>query len=163
MRDLKPKFTEKQLGMNPHIASLEVLVSSLTLKDKYYQTDEGEWLPVEQELERVPMAKLYCTSERRKLTSHLSVRAKELMVWIMYELDFGKDYIWINKGLYMHENEIKSVDTYKAALSDLIRNCYITPTSVHGVYWINPDFFFKGDRIGKYKDKIVLYKPKSKE
>ena len=84
----------------------------------------------------------------------LSSRARDLFLWITYELDSGKDFLWINKVRYMKECTV-SLNTYKESILDLTTAGVITPTVYHDTYWINPLFFFNGDRIKKYQDKLT--------
>lgn len=144
----KPKYDYKTLGINPFSISLEIKVKELELLNAY-KKDGDEWMPVTNEVEDTPFTKMFITSERRIIVSNLSPAAKELYLWIMFEIDAGKDALWINKERYMLENHT-SINTYKKALEDLIRYAIISQTVVQGVYWFNPDFFFRGDRIKKY-------------
>lgn len=144
----KPKYDYKTLGINPFSISLEVKVKELELLNAY-KKDGDEWIPAVNEVEDTPYTKMFITSERRIIVSNLSPAAKELYLWIMFEIDAGKDALWINKDRYMKENHT-SINTYKKALEDLIRYAIISQTVVQGVYWFNPDFFFRGDRIKKY-------------
>lgn len=150
----KPKYDYKTLGINPFSISLEIKVKELELLNAY-KKDGDDWLPVTNEVEDTPYTKMFITSERRIIVSNLSPAAKELYLWIMFEIDAGKDALWINKERYMLENHT-SINTYKKALEDLIRYAIISQTVVQGVYWFNPDFFFRGDRIRKYPKNLKL-------
>lgn len=150
----KPKYDYKTLGINPFSISLEIKVKELELLNAY-KKDGDDWLPVTNEVEDTPYTKMFITSERRIIISNLSPAAKELYLWIMFEIDAGKDALWINKERYMLENHT-SINTYKKALEDLIRYAIISQTVVQGVYWFNPDFFFRGDRIRKYPKNLKL-------
>jgi len=149
----KPQFSEESLGVNPFVNDLEILVREIEFKNQYKKSDDI-LLPVTQDIEYTEYTKLYSSSERRQITNNLTLRAKEMFLWLMYELEAGKDYIWINKVRYMNELQIKSVNTFKEAIENLTRYGYITPTIIKDVYWINPDLFFRGDRVKKYKNKL---------
>lgn len=144
----RPTFNIKELGINPCTLSLVIPVNELIYNDRYKREDDM-LLPATQEVEATPFAKLYVTAERRKLVASLSASAKELYLWIMYEVDASEDALWINKTRFMEENST-SLNTYKKAVEELIRYAFIAYTVVKDVYWINPDFFFRGDRIKKY-------------
>ena len=144
----KPKYDYKTLGINPFSLSLEIKVKELELLNAY-KKEGDDWMRVTNEIEDTPFTKMFITAERRIIVSNLSPAAKELYLWIMFEIDAGKDALWINKERYMLENHT-SINTYKKALEDLIRYAIISQTVVQGVYWFNPDFFFRGDRIKKY-------------
>lgn len=150
----KEKILEEDLGINPFQNGLEIRVRDITF-DKQYKKNGEDWMPVVQEVEYEPFCKLYFFSERRLITNKLSLRAVQMLLWIQYEIDHGKDFLWMNKKRYMEELEIKSVNTYKDAIKELIRYGFITPTLATDYYWINPDFIFKGDRIKKYPKNVV--------
>jgi hypothetical protein len=150
----KPKFDYNKLGVNPCASSsLIITVNEIAFKDFYMQDEDGILLPAKKEVEATPFTKLYVTAERRLIVAKLSPAAKELFLWVMLELDSGKDALWINKDRFMEENNT-SLNTFKKAIDELIRYAFLAYTVVREVYWINPDFFFKGDRISKYPKNI---------
>lgn len=148
----KPKFKMSELGINPCTTSLIIPVNELEFKGQY-KKDGDVFINASKEVEATPYAKIYITAERRKLVAGLSSSAKELYLWIMYEIDPSEDALWINKQRYMEENNT-SLNTYKKSVEELIRYAFIAYTIVKDVYWINPDFFFRGDRVNKYPTKI---------
>lgn len=150
----KPKFRYSDLGKNPCANSLEIPVRTLTMKHQFVKDKEDDMLVnVEVVVETTPSVHLYVTAERRKLVAALSTSAKELYLWIMFEIESGEDALWINKDRFMEENST-SLNTYKKSVEELVRYAFIAFTVVKDVYWINPDFFFKGKRIDKYPTKI---------
>ena len=148
----KPKYDYKLLGINPFSISLEIKVKELELLNAYKKVDD-DWLPIANEVEDTAFTKMFISAERRIIVSNLTPSAKELYLWIMFEIDAGKDALWINKERFMLENHT-SINTFKKALEDLIRYAIISQTVVQGVYWFNPDFFFRGDRIKKYSKNL---------
>lgn len=144
----KPKFNIKELGVNPCTSSLIIPVNSLELS-RQYKKDGDVLINAVVEVESTPYTKLYVTAERRKIIANLSASAKELYLWLLYEIDAGEDALWINKYRFMEENNT-SLNTFKKSIEELIRYALIAYTVVKEVYWINPDFFFRGDRVAKY-------------
>lgn len=104
--------------------------------------------------ERESFTKLFINSSRRIHMMQLPPRALSLFLFIAYELTTGVDWLWINKGRYMDESEM-SLNTYKEAIKDLVRENVITPTVFLDTYWINPLLFFAGNRLKKYPDAVV--------
>ena len=52
--------------------------------------------------------------------------------------------------MYMNENEISSINTYKTAVQELCKYLFIYPhakTIYKDYYWINPSLMFSGNRI----------------
>ena len=154
MRIKKPVFNAQDLGVNPCVTNLQIIVSKIEFKGQYKRVDDI-LLPVVKEVEKTPYSKLYCTSGRRLIINQLSPRTKELLLWLMFEIESSEDFIWINKQRYMQENNISSINTYKEAVKELVRYAFLSPTIITDVYWINPSYFFKGDRIKKYPNNII--------
>lgn len=147
-------FEEKELGVNPFQYGLKVRVRTVEFEGQY-KKEEGDWITVQADVEYDSYCKVYSNAERRLIVNGLSLRSKELLLWLFFEIEYGRDYVWINKKRCMKELNIKSVNTFKQGLNGLIRYGFITPTLINDYYWINPDFFFKGDRIKKYFKNVV--------
>lgn len=149
------------LGVNPFVKSLKIPVHKMLINGQYKVTKElaadGKpiMLPVEVEIEAEPFTKVYNDANRRKMMVVLSTRAKELYLWVLYEIEAGKDYLWINKSRYMKENDISSMNTYRNALKELIVQGFLQGTVASDVYWINPSLFFSGSRTNKYPKNVV--------
>lgn len=154
----KPKFEYAKLGINPCTLTLEVPIRNLVKKHQFEKDkDDDIFVNVEVTVEATLYTKMYITSELRKLVSALSPSAKELYLWIMYEVEVGEEALWINRDRFMEENST-SLNTYKKAVEELHRYAFIASTTIKDVYWINPNFFFKGDRVKKYPKQVKLLK-----
>jgi hypothetical protein len=150
----KPAINEKKLPQNPFANSLVIPVVGKILENHYKIDKDATKIPYEVELEYNPFVKVYSTKAHRLIVNHLQSCTKELMLWIMYSIEHGKDYIWINKKRYMEECSV-SLNTYKKALREMIRYGLLVPTGLYdNTYWINPDFFFKGSRVNKYPKNV---------
>lgn len=147
------------IGSNPLAVGIEIPVVPVYLKDAY-KKDEDTIVPITIFIEKTPFTKIYNTSENRKIVNNLSARAKTLLLWIIYELDAGKDYLWINKYRYMQEVGIKAINTYNEAIKELIRYGLIKDTKAVDTFWINPEFIFNGNRVKKYSKNVIKYEPK---
>lgn len=160
---VKPSVDETKFIANPLVGiDFKIIVNKIT--DSKAFTKEGNiWLPKEYELEKENITKLYTKAENRLIISRLSSSAQRLYIWLAYELECGKDYVWINKDRFMEENFIKSVNTYKTGLEELCRYLLIYPTleAKKGYYWINPRLFFCGSRPNKYPNNVEEYKKES--
>lgn len=110
-------------------------------KDVYYEYEE--------------FTKMFAKPVNRKLMMSLSDRARTLILYIMYMVRPGKDYIKFNRKHYMEEQSIKSQTTIIAALNELAENGIICPAQKQKYYWINPMFFFKGNRIAKFPHRLI--------
>lgn len=160
---------ERFLGVNPFVKHLVIPINNITLKNQFKftgETDkEGNKLvdTITVKAEATGFTKLYITAENRKLISLITQRSKDLLLWIMYELEAGFDYVEINSKRYMKEAGIKSVNTYKEAIKDLIRYDIIARTRDDKVFWINPEYLFRGDRIKKFPNKVSIKEKKNDE
>lgn len=151
----KLKLTEKDLGINPFTETLKIEVRKLVVPHCYKR--EGDlFIPLTKQLEKATITKFYNTAESRLLINKLPLRSKELLLWVMHEIEYGKDWIQINKERYMLECCITAIDTYKNAVKELVKYKLLNITVVKDVYWINPSLYFKGDRVEKYPYNVVI-------
>ena len=155
-----PEFSEESLGLNPFIAGLVIKVRAI--KSGYVPDGEEEGLLVDNvvELERDGYVKVYDGASQRVIVMGLSYRALQVWTWMLYTVRSGKDYLWVNVERVMVEcGGMKSVKTYKSAITELCRYGFIAPcVGVKNVYWLNPYYAFKGSRIKKYPKNVVVSK-----
>lgn len=153
------EITPDMLGRNPFVEALTVPVTLLQMHGQYKALKEvaadGKpiMLPVEIEIDADKHCKVFNDAKRRDLMMSISARGKDLLLFIIYETDPGKDYIWINKKRYMAESGISSLNTYKTALNAVIMAGFIAPTVASDVYWINPAYFYNGSRLRSFPEK----------
>lgn len=151
----KPKFEESELGRNSFLLNLKIPVNKVKMHGQWEKDKDGIVLPLEVEVENEGSCRVYSGGGRRLEMVKLSARAKELYLWLIYEAEPTKDYLWINRVRYMEECRVKAYNTYRDAVRELHVKEFICPTAVTGVYWINPHYFFNGSRVNKFPDKIV--------
>lgn len=110
-------------------------------------------------MESTPYTKVFEVAGAKKRVMELPVRSKELLLYFMHSIDSGMDVLWIDRVGYMKAYGIKSVNTFKDAVRALSDSLFIYPhASIKDVYWINPHYFFKGNRVTKYKEKVRFKK-----
>lgn len=144
------------LGRNPFLNTLQIPVTLKVHKviNKYGDNDVKEF-----EFEKTPYTKVFEIAGAKKLVNAFPVRAKELYLYIIQSIESAQDYLWIDRHAYMKLMDIKSVNTYKQAVSHLWLTNFIYPHgSIQDVFWINPQFFFKGSRINKFKNNVIVEK-----
>lgn len=151
----EPRFSKEDIGANPFCVKLKIEVNRVTFEKQYARDKDGVWLPVEKELEVAQSCKVYISKENRGRIFLLSPRAKELMMWLIYESESNSEWIWINKVRFMKESKISSINTYKGALRELIKLNYIQASVIKDTYWINPECFFNGNRVNVFTENIV--------
>lgn len=143
----KPKQELDIVEINPFIDTFSIPCSTMYDNVRLDSTD---------------YVKVYTTPDIRKRISKLSVKSRSLFLWLMYEILPGEDSLWLNRDRYMEETDT-SLNTYKAASKELIQEDIIKETSTTGIYWINPVFFFNGNRIKKYPFNVNKKKSKTRE
>lgn len=155
----KPEIDETTLGPNPYLNLFKVIVSSIKSDNKYKvhdaKSDEQVYELANFEFEATPYCKVYIDADRRKLMSSLSARGKDLYLWLIYETKRGKEYLWINKKRYMEECRVSSLNTYKAALNELLMAGLLMRAIPTDTYWLSPHHFFNGNRITKFPKNII--------
>lgn len=161
-RSLKPDIDPKKLGKNPFIEHLVITVSKLAIKDQYtvekIRLDDGSfdkvYLPAFSPAESDEMTRVYTCSTNRKELSVLSARAKELYMFLLYNIDYNEDWVWLNRALYMKENNISATNTFITARNELVALGVISIAVKKDVFHINPKYFFKGNRINKFSKQV---------
>lgn len=119
------------------------------LKDGVY-TGNINTIKIKEKVDSDKCTKIYTNSAYRVNIFSLPTPSKILYLWFIYVLYPGRDYVYLNKKLYMLESNISSVNTVKTALSGLIDNKIIALSPVKNYYYINPLYFYSGSRVKKY-------------
>lgn len=161
----------KHLKDNPLTKGFIISVSILNDKNNYIK-DPNEldalYNPKQYQLERQINTKIYKSKITKNAVLQLNSNAKNLFLWIMFEIQPKTDYIHINKADTSKELNI-SVKTLERAIKSLCSKINVYDVNIQilqiskeiDVYFINPAFIFSGDRKKKYPEKCKIYKPKS--
>ncbi len=152
----KPDLSPENIGKNPFTNWLEIPVihKSFKVLNKFDQQDVKEY-----ELEKTPYTKVFDIKGNKKEVNELPVRCKEFYLWLIHAIEPAQDIIWVDRVVYMNKMKIKSLNTYKEAIRVLCDNNYIYAHSnplLKEVYWINPKFIFKGSRLNKYPENVIV-------
>lgn len=147
---------DSKMVINPFSYSLQVevtkLVSTDEIKDDGHTTITRELL-----IEHRAYTKLFYCTGCKDIIYNLSPQGKSLYIFVLYNLTAGKDYIQLNSQWYMTKNNVKSINTFKDALKELCRYCFLQQSADYNdVYWINPSLFFHGSRIKKFPKNVVV-------
>jgi hypothetical protein len=105
--------------------------------------------------------KIFASAKNRDIMLSLSSEGLKLLMFIMFQLEFLHDIIWINKKLFIsktNETSKMNIRIYKQAIDNLIEKEYILPlnTGEDDYYWINPIRFFKGNRYNLYAENFQV-------
>lgn len=157
---LNKKPEEIPTGKNPFV---DYIVTTLVSSIKTYTVDEdGVLLPASYKLDSEPSVKIFTSSAKRKWLFSMSNKALSLYLWIIYKIEHGEDFLWINFKSYMEESG-NSLNTVKAAIKELQEKGVVQYTGISNTFWINPKFMFRGNRVKKYESNTVEYSNLSKE
>jgi hypothetical protein len=99
---------------------------------------------------------IYMTSIKRQIYMNLSLPAHKILRYIEGIIRFNEDSFHFNIDKFMEESFIKSRTTVYEGLNELRRYAFIAPTTKRGNYWINPEYFFFGNRKDKYPNNIKI-------
>lgn len=93
--------------------------------------------------------------------SNAGTRVFELL-YVEMQNNIGKDQIYLSySGLDKSTNTV-SRSTFSRGLAELIEKRFIAAMPAVGMYWINPDFLWNGDRLTFVKEyRKIPTKPKS--
>lgn len=150
----KPDLYSDKVGINPFTEGLEIAITkkSVRVMNKFDKPDTRDY-----DLEATPYTKVFEVAQHKKQVIDLPIRCKELYLWLIHSIGKAQDIIWIDKTDYMRKMGIKSLNTYKDAVRGLYENLYIYPhPTIRDTYWINPHFFFKGSRVNKYPNNVIV-------
>lgn len=146
------------LGVNPFLNAFKLPVTKINIKGDFtvVKDDEGEYLlPKTTYVESRVYCRVYTNAEARNILMSLSSSANKLYLWVLYKSDKNEDYVYLNKKLFM-ETSGMSLNTFKKAVDEICKAGIITPSIAKEYYWVNPDWFFKGNPINKFEDNVII-------
>ena len=141
----------KELGVNPFVKNLTINVRV----DKVYDKKVLDtYIERTVELEADRYLKLFCYNSNNKATIRtLSPSACVLFNYVITELLPKEDVIRINRKIFKENTSIKSDITINLAIVELCKKGILAIIAGEKeLYWINPDIFFTGNRISKYRE-----------
>ena len=154
-----------KIEINPFLEELiidagkEVIDFYEYMKNKNKYDKEGKTPTIH--LERSDKIFIYTNPTIRSIINKLSGSASKLLLWIQQSTFYGKDYIKFNSKRFMKETKM-SAPTLIRAKNELIDNHIIAVMKDKTkYYWINPAIMFKGNRVKKYPNNIVIFKRNS--
>lgn len=149
---------ENRLKNNIFKGSLKFPVTEITDLKKYLLDSDGVAVSKVYYIERQQYVKVFYTDGAKEILYKLSPAGKCLFLFIIHHLESGKDWFILDRSLYMQKNKIKSINTVKKAITELWDANLISPTAVYPnvVYWINPQYFYCGNRPMNYPDGRVI-------
>jgi hypothetical protein len=74
------------------------------------------------------------------------------VLYLLVQENIGKDKIFISFSEINQMITPVSFSTYKRGMRELISKGFIAATPSQGMYWLNPDFVWNGDRLAFVKE-----------
>lgn len=161
-KKIKPEINEKKLGFNPFMTNITLKGRMLDKEENIIiQSDKGVGVPVGTfkstiVIEEQSFTKIWHDTDFRNIILKLDEVSLKLFIFIQYQLEPNKDYIWINSRLFQDTACVKHKSEYIEAMEKLVRYSIVTTTIYPDVYWINPLILFSGNRLKKYPDNLKL-------
>lgn len=140
--------------LNPLAKSLVIKKKNLSVPLETEVSEDGSVIRQYRLIEYNSSVKIYSSPHLREVVMSLTPSACVLFNWIPYLLRDGEDYVYINKKRALKEVGI-SDKTFRNNMQELYDKELLLSTEQKNIYWFNPSYFFKGDRLKKYPEKIV--------
>ena len=149
------------IGVNPFLDYLRVYAVNLKVRKELFDKDGGVVVNLEDSAvvssnrtyETAHYFKGFNMVENRLVVMGLPSRSKELLWYICFMLRAGKDYVVLNKVKYMEEAGVGE-KTFRRAVRDLVTATVMAESKKKMVFFINPKFFFNGNRIKKFENNV---------
>lgn len=141
---------KRDLGVNPFLETLQIWYSEIEVKNGSGSS--------KRRMDRAESVKWFIDDGVTEVRNGLSLRAKEMLLWVVDNLRRDNDVIFISRSRVMFELQIKSLPTVSNAISELCWKGILAKTKMRGLYYINPVHFFRGSRVSAFPDNAVEYK-----
>lgn len=142
----RPVIDESTLVNNPFVGNLSIKVVKNTDTSRYAKDKLEGYFHKNYHRETEIPVRVYVSKDRRKVINSLSANSSKLLNWCIQEMDVKQDWFWLNKQRYMDETGV-AYNTYKKSAKELQDMGLILKTSYTDVFWVNPHFFFRGNRM----------------
>lgn len=152
---MRMQAKDKSMGVNPFVQALQLKATTFKA-DGYVGEESGIRYPKRYMRDQTPSTKVFDTSMLRKTTMGLSGTSLKIYLWFIFKATSEHDYIKLNRLAFMKEAGITSKTTVNTGLDALIRYEIIAKSNLKDVYWFNPLYFFRGDRLKKYRYNVEI-------
>ena len=143
--------------INPYSVSLVINATKVVNNIKVYSMSDT---PTSKEdsylMDNTEHFKTFMSAELRDKEMLLSAYSVKLLQLIKYQTESGRDYVILSVDKAMKLSKM-SEKTLRNSINELIDNSYIIKRrDIPHCYWINPNYFFVGNRMNKYPEKIIV-------
>jgi hypothetical protein len=128
---------------NPYIDDLELLQKNFWKDDKLYFIDVSNKVT------------LYEFRAKKEMLLSLNAEVVKMMMVIVASIQDRIDSVYLNKDTYCKKAKIGNKMFYKCIDKLVEIKAIERHKGKASTYWINPAFFFAGNRLNKYPDNIT--------
>jgi len=155
-------MVEKSTNPYVFITNLRVPVIQV-IKDVKKDEDTGEYLIDEYFFEAADYNRIYTSPTLRNSVFSLSEKARDLYLMMLYMMNADYEYIIMSykkvNELYRSTGAKKDLNlrVFKETMKELVAHTILDlKDKAKEQYWINPNYFFQGDRSKKWPDNMVI-------
>jgi len=151
------------LGDNPLLDGFYVIVNDVVETRMMYDVGDvkdgvlmnvGESRVFSFMLERASYSKVFKNAVNRRVLMSMRGSSVKMYLWLIYCVKSGLDYVMVNVELLKKDCGFNH-NTYRSSVKQLGELGVVAETKYANVFWINPSYFFCGNRLKKYADKVV--------
>ena len=153
---------EKNTNPYVFITNLRIPVVQV-IKDVQKDETTGEYLVDEYFFEAASYNRIYTSPALRASIFALSDKARDLYLMMLYMLNADYEYITMSykkvNDLYLSAGARKELNLrmFKETMKELVAHAILDlKDKSKEQYWINPNYFFQGDRSKKWPDNTVI-------
>lgn len=154
------EIDESTLDKSPFRCGLEIKCSRSYVSDRYRSVG-GVLVNDSYLYDLQSRTSLYHSKLNDEVLMMLSLPALRLFIHIANRMESGKDWVRVNREYFMKLSGVRSVNTFKGAVRELVRYCIISPSHYDLVFWVNPSFMFSGDRVRAFRGNVVVVSERS--
>jgi len=151
MDEIIEKYEEKDSTVNPFLFSMRIEY----IENCRVQIVESKKLATTYNREVMKSTKVYhIDKDIQNRILGLSSGAKSILMMIIFSMSKNTERVRIHKKRFLEYVKAKSPQTFYNAINELEKAnviCHYKP----GIYWINVQIIFSGDRIKRFPDKAI--------
>lgn len=147
----KPKHPG-DLGENKFKADLDITLIKGYVHDEFVRLPDKSTEQKYFHFEQADNGTLFLSPEIRKAISKMKRPAQAVLLNIPHLIKKGEPFVRLNQEQIMDECDIASRTTYNNGIDELVENDLIAPTDIKHIYWVNPNYFFHGERKDHFKE-----------
>jgi len=137
------------VDLNPFIVKQNAIkYGNFEVKCRAYNDKEGNIVGYGEE---TLFTRVYKNKKNLSTISSLTPKGKALFLWIIYSISFYRGFVFLNEKRIKGMAKGLSQNSFKDAIDELGKEQIIS-VYIHPYYWVNPRFFFLGNRAYAFEN-----------